>query len=219
MSAAPPPETSSVLLVDDTEESLVALEAVLGPLGQRVVSVRSGEQALKAMLREEFAVVLLDVLMPGMDGFETAGNIKRLDQTKDVPVILLTGTDVDPDYAYRGYALGVADFLAKPVDPWVLRTKVNVFLELHRKNRQLTVQAEQLRRLLVGPPPVGAGGGAETSADERRPEGSEHFAEIVRRLAQIEMLLRESGRESPPGLAGRIAELERLIHGMGGGGG
>ena len=102
---------SSILIVDDMEENLVALEAVLGPLGQRVVRAHSGEEALKAMLRQEFAVVLLDVLMPGMDGFETAANIKRLDQTKDVPIILLTGTDVDPNYAYRGYAVGAADFL------------------------------------------------------------------------------------------------------------
>src|SRR5215203_4186881 len=100
------------------------------------------------MLRQDFAVVLLDVLMPGMDGFETAANIKRLDQTKDVPIILVTGIDPDADYAYRGYAVGAADFLSKPIDPWLLRTKVNVFLELHRKNRQLTEQAEQLRRLL-----------------------------------------------------------------------
>ncbi|MGH3313522.1 MAG: response regulator, partial [Streptomyces sp.] len=146
--STPTPERSSILIVDDMEENLVALEAVLGPLDQELVATRSGEEALKAMLRQEFAVVLLDVLMPGMDGFETASNIKRLDQTKDVPIILLTGTDVDADYAYRGYALGAADFLSKPIDPWVLRTKVNVFLELDRKNRQLAVQAEQLRRLL-----------------------------------------------------------------------
>ncbi|MEU9015060.1 response regulator [Streptomyces sp. NPDC048479] len=138
-----------ILIVDDMEENLVALEAVLGSLDQ-VVRARSGEEALKAMLRQDFAVVLLDVYMPGMDGFETASNIKHLDQTKDVPIILLTGADTDADYAYRGYAVGAADFLTKPFDPWLLRTKVNVFLELHRKNRQLADQAEQLRRLLVG---------------------------------------------------------------------
>ncbi|MGW8881589.1 response regulator, partial [Streptomyces mirabilis] len=117
------PETSSVLIVDDMEENLVALQAVLGSLAH-VVRARSGEEALKAMLRQEFAVVLIDVLMPGMNGFETAANIKGLDQTKDVPIILLTGAAVDPDYAYRGYTVGVADFLIKPFDPWLLRTKV-----------------------------------------------------------------------------------------------
>ncbi|MFR9756033.1 two-component system response regulator [Streptomyces sp. TR06-5] len=215
MSAPPAPDRSSILLVDDTEESLIALEAVLVPLGQRVVSARSGEQALKAMLREEFAVVLLDVLMPGMDGFETAGNIKRLDQTKDVPLILLTGTDVDSDYAYRGYALGAADFLSKPVDPWVLRTKVNVFLELHRKNRQLAVQAEQLRRLLVTPPEdagerTGTGAGATDTVEQ-----SERLAEIMRKLVQIEVLLREGGDRTSQDLSAHVADLETVIRSLG----
>ncbi|OPF79589.1 response regulator [Streptomyces antioxidans] len=137
-------EKAGILIVDDMEENLIALEAVLGPLDQQLVRARSGEEALKAMLRQDFAVVLLDVLMPGMDGFETAANIKRLDQTKDVPIILLTGTDADSDYAYRGYAIGAADFLTKPFDPWLLRTKVNVFLEMHRKNRELEARTEQL---------------------------------------------------------------------------
>ncbi|NIY64606.1 response regulator [Streptomyces malaysiensis] len=137
-------EKAGILIVDDMEENLIALEAVLGPLDQQLVRARSGEEALKAMLRQDFAVVLLDVLMPGMDGFETAANIKRLDQTKDVPIILLTGTDADSDYAYRGYAIGAADFLTKPFDPWLLRTKVNVFLEMHRKNRELEARTEHL---------------------------------------------------------------------------
>lgn len=141
-------ETASILIVDDMEENLVALEAVLGSLGH-VVRAHSGEEALKAMLRQQFAVVLIDVLMPGMNGFETAANIKGLDQTKDVPIILLTGAAVDPNYAYRGYTVGAADFLIKPFDPWLLRTKVNVFLDLFRKNRQLMDQSEQLKRLLT----------------------------------------------------------------------
>ncbi|MGP3922769.1 response regulator [Streptomyces sp. 8N616] len=130
-------DRAGILIVDDMEDNLVALEAVLGSLGEPLVRARSGEDAMKALLRQEFAVVLLDVLMPGMDGFETAANIKRLDQTKDVPIIFLTGTDTDRGYAFRGYATGAADFLTKPFDPWVLRAKVSVFLELHRKNRQL----------------------------------------------------------------------------------
>lgn len=167
------PDTSpSILIVDDMEENLVALEAVLGSLTQKVVRARSGEEALKAMLREEFAVVLIDVLMPGMNGFETAANIKGLDQTKDVPIILLTGASVDPNYAYRGYTVGAADFLIKPFDPWLLRTKVNVFLDLHRKNRQLAAQAEQLKRLLTsedrpggeGPPPATTAAAGATDA-------------------------------------------------------
>lgn len=130
-------DRAGILLVDDMEDNLAALEAVLGSLGEPLVRARSGEEAMKALLRQEFAVVLLDILMPGMDGFETASNIKRLDQTKDIPIIFLTGTDSDSGFAFRGYSTGAADYLTKPFDPWVLRAKVNVFLDLHRKNRQL----------------------------------------------------------------------------------
>ncbi|MER5441482.1 response regulator [Streptomyces sp. NPDC002790] len=130
-------DRASILLVDDMEDNLTALEAVLGPLNEPLVRARSGEEAMKALLRRQFAVVLLDIRMPGMDGFETATNIKRLDQTKDVPIIFLTGTEADTGYAFRGYATGAADYLTKPFDPWVLRAKVTVFLDLHRKNRQL----------------------------------------------------------------------------------
>lgn len=130
-------ERASILLVDDMEDNLIALEAVLGSLNEPLVRARSGEEAMKALLRQRFAVVLLDIRMPGMDGFETAANIKRLDQTKDVPIIFLTGTDADAGYAFRGYATGAADYLTKPFDPWVLRAKVTVFLDLHRKNQQL----------------------------------------------------------------------------------
>ncbi|MEY2247160.1 two-component system response regulator [Streptomyces sp. SAS_267] len=130
-------EGASILLVDDMEDNLVALEAVLRSLNEPLVRARSGEEAMRALLRQRFAVVLLDIRMPGMDGFETAANIKRLDRTKDVPIIFLTGTDADAGYAFRGYATGAADYLAKPFDPWVLRAKVSVFLDLHRKNRQL----------------------------------------------------------------------------------
>ncbi len=194
----PAPERSSILIVDDMEENLVALEAVLGPLDQRLVRASSGEEALKAMLREEFAVVVLDVLMPGMDGFETATNIKHLDQTKDVPIILLTGADADTDYAYRGYVIGAADFLTKPFDPWLLRTKVNVFLELHRKNRQLAIQAEQLKQLLAD------GGTAQESTGQA-------LTQIADRLTQIELLLRERETRGTEVLADRISDLEQLI--------
>ncbi|WP_020136229.1 response regulator [Streptomyces sp. 351MFTsu5.1] len=128
---------AGILLVDDMEDNLTALEAVLGSLNEPLVRARSGEEAMKALLRRRFALVLLDVRMPGMDGFETAANIKRLDQTKDVPIIFLTGADDDSGYAFRGYATGAADYLTKPFDPWVLRAKVSVFLDLHRKNQQL----------------------------------------------------------------------------------
>lgn len=219
MSAAA--EKSNILIVDDMEANLVALQAVLSSLDQNLVTARSGEEALKAMLRQEFAVVLLDVSMPGMDGFETASNIKRLDQTKDVPVILLTGADAESDYVYRGYAVGAADFLTKPIDPWLLRTKVNIFLELHRKNVQLAAQAEQLKRLLVGegkgreveeatgaPQPAVA---APTPPEQEGAKEPSAVTEISEHLAQIELRLRESKGEEAKELADRVAALERAI--------
>ncbi|GLP70053.1 hypothetical protein TUSST3_66740 [Streptomyces sp. TUS-ST3] len=160
-------DSAGILLVDDMEDNLIALEAVLGSLNEPLVRARSGEEAMKALLRRRFALVLLDVRMPGMDGFETAANIKRLDQTKDVPIIFLTGTDDDSGYAFRGYATGAADYLTKPFDPWVLRAKVSVFLELHRKN-------QQLERLL-----------ARQRAD---------YEEVGKRLAALEDELSESQR-------------------------
>ncbi|MFE3899992.1 two-component system response regulator [Streptomyces sp. NPDC059153] len=214
-------ETSSILIVDDMEENLVALEAVLGSLAQ-VVRAQSGEEALKAMLRQEFAVVLIDVMMPGMNGFETAANIKGLDQTKDVPVILLTGAAVDPNYAYRGYTVGAADFLIKPFDPWLLRTKVNVFLDLHRKNRQLVDQAEQLKRLLTAdgghpgipsaaPDPARATDHTDSAEHPAPPEAPDRLAEVAGQLAQAELLLRDADGPGRADLADRIVELEQAV--------
>ncbi|MET9892054.1 response regulator [Streptomyces sp. NPDC006465] len=180
-------ERASILLVDDMEDNLIALEAVLGSLNEPLVRARSGEEAMKALLRQRFAVVLLDIRMPGMDGFETAANIKRLDQTKDVPIIFLTGTDADAGYAFRGYATGAADYLTKPFDPWVLRAKVTVFLDLHRKNRQL-------ERLL---------------AREQR-----QFDELADRLRRIETDMAAGTLPDVPELRDRIRQMEELLHEM-----
>jgi CheY-like chemotaxis protein len=140
-----------ILLVDDRHENLVALEAILSSLNQTLVTVRSGEEALKALLIDEFAVILLDVVMPGMDGFETASHIKRRPKTRDVPIIFLTAASAEPDHAFRGYAAGAVDYISKPFDPWVLRAKVAVFVELYAKNQQLQEQAELLRSQLGSP--------------------------------------------------------------------
>ena len=142
------PRQARILLVDDRIENLVALEAVLSSLDQILVSVRSGEQAVQALLAEEYAVVLLDIMMPGMDGFETAAQIKRHAKTRDVPIIFLTAAIERPDHTFRGYSAGAVDYLAKPFDPWVLQAKVSVFVDLYLKNSQLREQAE----LLSGPP-------------------------------------------------------------------
>jgi CheY-like chemotaxis protein len=144
------PQKARILLVDDRAENLIALEAILSSLNQQLVPVRSGEAALKALLTDEFAVILLDVVMPGMDGFETAAHIKRRARTHDVPIIFLTAAGAEPDHAFRGYAAGAVDYIAKPFDPWVLRAKVAVFVDLYVKNRQLREQAHLLRKQAEG---------------------------------------------------------------------
>jgi CheY-like chemotaxis protein len=146
-----------ILLVDDRHENLVALEAILSSLNQTLVTVKSGEEALKALLVDEFAVILLDVVMPGMDGFETASHIKRRPKTRDVPIIFLTAASAEPDHAFRGYAAGAVDYISKPFDPWVLRAKVAVFVELYAKNQQLQEQAELLRSQLGAGPALERG--------------------------------------------------------------
>lgn len=144
------PEKAKILLVDDRAANITALEAILGSLNQTLVPARSGDEALKALLSDEFAVILLDVLMPDMDGFETATHIKRRAKTRDVPIIFLTAMNAEPDYAFRSYSAGAVDYIAKPFDPWVLRAKVSVFVDLYLKNRQLREQAALVRADLTG---------------------------------------------------------------------
>lgn len=145
-------EKANILLVDDRDENLVALEAILSSLDQNMIRARSGDEALRALLTNEFAVILLDIVMPGMDGFEVARAIKRRRKTREVPIIFLTAVDSGPDYAFRGYAAGAVDYISKPFDPWVLRTKVSIFVELHRKNQQLREQSELLRTQFAAAP-------------------------------------------------------------------
>jgi CheY-like chemotaxis protein len=142
-------ERARILLVDDRPENLLALEAVLSTLDQELVTASSGEEALRALLKDEFALILLDAQMPGMDGFETAAQIKGRSRTKDVPIIFLTAVDTDQRNAYRGYAAGGADYISKPFDPWVLRAKVQVFVDLWIAGRRLATQAQFLRRRVV----------------------------------------------------------------------
>ena len=138
-------ERAKILLVDDRPENLLALEAILGPLDQELVRAGSGEEALRELLKADFALILLDARMPGMDGFETAARIKRRARTKDVPIIFLTAVDKDTSSSYRGYAAGGADYIAKPFDPWILRAKVQVFVDLWVAGRRLAAQATLLR--------------------------------------------------------------------------
>jgi CheY-like chemotaxis protein len=133
--------TPKVLLVDDRRDNLVALAAILQGLPVEPVAVNSGDAALKRLLMDDFAVILMDAQMPNMDGFETATRIKERERTRNVPIIFLTAADRDAELALRGYAAGAVDYLTKPLDPWVLRSKVSVFADLWSKTRQLALQA------------------------------------------------------------------------------
>jgi signal transduction histidine kinase/DNA-binding response OmpR family regulator len=135
----------NILIVDDKPDKVLALEAVLEELGQNVVRAYSGREALRAILSDDFAVILLDVNMPGMDGFETAQLIRQRKNSEHVPIIFVTAFG-DEDHCTRGYQLGAVDYIQTPVVPDVLKTKVSVFVDLYRKTEQVQRQAEWQRR-------------------------------------------------------------------------
>lgn len=136
-------ERVNILLVDDQPENLVALDAMLEPLGQNLLHARSGRDALRTLLEAEVAVVLLDVRMPEMDGFETAELIRQRERSRDTPIIFLTAAD--ESLAVRGYSVGAVDYISKPAVPDFVRSKVSVFVELAKRSNLLARQAELLR--------------------------------------------------------------------------
>src|SRR5262249_46278576 len=129
-----------ILVVDDRREDLITIKEVLAPEGYSIVTAQSGSEALKRMLEQDFAVVLLDVRMPGMDGFELASTNKKRERSKHTPIIFLTAAGADIATIYRGYQIGAVDYLNKPVDRDVVRAKVGIFVDLHLKERQLRRQ-------------------------------------------------------------------------------
>jgi PAS domain S-box-containing protein len=135
---------AKLLLVDDREDNLLALEAILEPLGHRCVSVTSGSAALKQLLLDDFACILLDVQMPELDGFELAELIKQRERSQHIPIIFVTALSKEEKHVFRGYSAGAVDYIFKPIDPDILRSKVAVFVELWEKSRQLQEQALQL---------------------------------------------------------------------------
>jgi two-component system sensor histidine kinase/response regulator len=135
----------NILLVDDQPANVLALEAMLQGLGQNLITASSGREALKLLLTYEFAVILLDVKMPDMDGFETATLIRQRDKSRHTPIIFLTAADKSQTQAMRGYAVGAVDYLVKPVVPEFVRSKVAVFVELAKKSEQLRRQAQLLQ--------------------------------------------------------------------------
>jgi PAS domain S-box-containing protein len=144
-SEAPAERRIKILLVDDTPENLVSLEAALAGLQEELVLARSGKEALRHLLNDEFAAILLDVRMPEMDGFETAELIRSRPRSRQIPILFLTGYR-NEEHLFRGYDLGAVDFLFKPIVPEVLRSKVSVFVELSRSNARLKEQADELQK-------------------------------------------------------------------------
>ena len=195
------PTTSpvNILLVDDRAENLLALEAMLEPLGQNLVKAQSGEDALKYLLRQDFAVILLDVQMPGMDGFETAELIRGRDRSKHTPIIFLTAINTSDTHVSRGYQVGAVDFLLKPIVPDILISKVAVFVELGQKTDKIERQADELEATIHA---------LEQQIDERmRTETA-----LRRARDQLEQRVRERTAglaEANQALRAEIAERER----------
>ena len=199
-------ERAKILLVDDRPENLLALEAILSALDQELVRANSGEEALRALLKDEFALILLDARMPGMDGFETAARIKGRNRTKNVPIIFLTAVDTDKNNTFRGSAAGAADYIAKPFDPWVLRAKVQVFVDLWVAGRRLATQAAFLRRQI--------GGGGQEAIDVLG-ELRERVAEVEEAVEVLSIGLQPAAdpivRDSAERVARRVESLKQAL--------
>ncbi|MEA2187413.1 MAG: hypothetical protein QOK16_2424 [Solirubrobacteraceae bacterium] len=216
---------SAILLVDDHEENLLALEAVLEPTGCRLVSARSGDEALRALLKDDFAVILLDVQMPGLDGFETAELIRSRERSRLVPIIFVTAISKEPHHVFRGYEAGAVDYLFKPLDPVVLRSKVEVFVESYERGHALAEREELLRAMFEDAPT----GMARADASGRLRHVNRALCETVSREPDqlVGRTLDELGPRADAGVdaaqreelsAGRIAryEIERRLSGPAG---
>jgi PAS domain S-box-containing protein len=173
------PLAANILLVDDRHENLVALEAILEPLGQNLIYAHSGEEALRQLLQHDVAVILMDVQMPELDGFETANLIKQRERTKAIPIIFLTAISKDEQHVFQGYSAGAVDYLFKPFQPEVLRSKVSVFIDLYRKNEQLREQAERI---------------AAQELAALRQESEERYRELADAMPQIVWTATPEGR-------------------------
>ncbi len=193
MSVPPAPTRVDVLAVDDTPANLRSLEVLVADLGANIITASSGDEALRLLLEREFALILLDVQMPGMDGYETARLIRMRERTRLIPIIFLTAFNRSEVNVNKGYELGAVDYLFKPIVPEVLRTKVGVFLDLHRKTEEVRRQAELLRQ-------------AESREHER--QLAEARAHYERSLLQQEM---ERERKVAEALEQRAQELARLV--------
>jgi signal transduction histidine kinase len=147
-SAAPEPPSAKILIVDDDERNLFAATSALEELGHQIVVAKTGEEALKHLLQDEFAVILLDLHMPGMDGYETAAFIRQRRRTSRIPIVFLTAVFRDEAHVFQAYSAGAVDVVFKPIDPFILRSKVQVLVDLHLKTREVQIQAEHRQKLL-----------------------------------------------------------------------
>lgn len=181
--------TVKILLVDDRAENLLALEAILEPLGQALVSAYSGEEALKCVLQHEFAVILLDVQMPEMNGFDVAQIIKSREKSRFIPIIFLSAINKEDSYVFKGYSMGAVDYVFKPFNPDVLRSKVAVFVDLYLKQEQIKEQSELL------------------AESERRELELQHRAELLESEAKSAAQLAELNNQ----LHNRQMELEQAM--------
>lgn len=166
-------EPVNILLVDDQPENLVALEAILDPLGQHLLLAESGRDALRMLLTHDVAVILLDVKMPGLDGFETAELVRQRERSRNTPIIFLTAAAPSHAMARQGYAVGAVDYLVKPAVPEFVRSKVAVFVELAKATRLLQRQTELLRR-------------QEHEARELADQRAEALAELEQKNRELE---------------------------------
>jgi Signal transduction histidine kinase len=172
--------------VDDRQENLLALEATLGYLDQNIVKATSGREALKLLLDQDFAVILLDVHMPDMDGFETAALIRERQKSQSVPIIFLTAMHKSEGQVFRGYSLGAVDYIFKPFEPEILKAKVAVLIELYKKTEEIKRQAELLMQ-------------KNQELDQRNKAIVELYREIEKKNDELEMRVEQ-----------RTAELARV---------
>ena len=143
---SPDSQVINLLLVDDLQENLVALEALIRAPGRRIFTARSGDEALSLMLEHSFALAIIDVQMPSMNGFELAELMRGTERTRAIPIVFVSAAGNELNYAFRGYESGAVDFLHKPLDPHTVRSKVNVFVELARQRQELQEAKAQLQR-------------------------------------------------------------------------